>query len=439
MKKHVTINLLLILFVLTFFCSPQYSLCQQNNGETVSVQVISPEKKTLSRKTTQPGTLYSFYEAEIYAKSTGYVNEVFIDIGDNVKKGEPLASIDVPELYKAYERQQAELQRLESEYERHLSQVNVAETKVNASRAYLKETEAQIAKAKAQLHADESEFNRVQKLIEAKAETERFWEAAQSRFESSKAAVTAAEAAHVNSQANIDVAVSNLHAAKAEANSASATILVAQKELEQCEVMIQYAVLKAPFDGIVTQRSLDPGDLVQSAERSSQTGKQPFFVITQMDTLRLRVTIPERDAVWVNDGDSVAFTVNELPWLQMITTVARTSKSLDPVTRMMTVECDLPNPNHKLLPGMFGQAAISLQEHPDALVLPAGAIRFTETGESYVYVVNANNRIQNVLIQTGLDDGHSVEIVTGLSGSEKVVTGMLGRLLPDQEVRIQQN
>jgi membrane fusion protein (multidrug efflux system) len=103
----------------------------------------------------------------------------------------------------------------------------------------------------------------------------------------------------------------------------------------------------------------------------------------------------------------------------------------------MMVEIDFPNPKHKMLPGMFGQMTILLEESSDRFVLPAGCIHNGENGgESHVCVVDSSNKVRHVSVTTGLDDGYQIEIVSGLTGQEQVVLGMLGRLLPNQAVKV---
>jgi RND family efflux transporter MFP subunit len=228
-----------------------------------------------------------------------------------------------------------------------------------------------------------------------------------------------------------------LKVALATAETAEAAKTVGQKQLEELEILIGYATLRAPFKGIVTHRTVDPGDLVQSGQTSSRTEKKPLFTIVQIDKVRVEVPIPERDVALADVGDKARFKHDALPGGVIEGKIARISKSLDPITRTMMVEVDFPNPEHKLLPGIFGQMTIMLEESSDRLVMPAACIRNGENGgESYVYLVDSNDKVQHVPVTTGLDDGHQIEIVAGLTGEEQVVMGMLGRLSPNQTVKV---
>ena len=361
-----------------------------------AVKTVSPQKITLRRTSSQPATVRAWHEAELFAKVAGYASKVTADIGDVVKAGQTLMQIDVPEMTKIYEKQQAELSLLEYKREQFQASVGVA---------------------RAELEALQSEYDRVQTLIKTKAVTQRIGDETKSRYESAKARLVVAEA---------------------EVKSAASSVMVGRKTLEETEVMMQYASLKAPFAGIVTQRSVDPGDLVRN-KVSSDGSREPLFTVSKVDVLRVTVPIPERDAVWVKKGDIAEMSFTALPGVTFKDVVARRSGRLDSKTRTMVVEVDIPNANGRLIPGMYCKVEIIMQEKL-ALVVPAEAVRFNLTGDvSIVYVVKDDNSILLVPVKTGIDDGHNIEILSGLSGGEQVVMGMLGRLKDGQEVSVLSN
>ena len=365
-------------------------------AEGPAVKTVSPQKITLRRTSSQPATVRAWHEAELFAKVAGYASKVTADIGDVVKAGQTLMQIDVPEMTKIYEKQQAELSLLEYKREQFQASVGVA---------------------RAELDALQSEYDRVQTLIKTKAVTQRIGDETKSRYESAKARLVVAEA---------------------EVKSAASSVMVGRKTLEETEVMMQYASLKAPFAGIVTQRSVDPGDLVRN-KVSSEGSREPLFTVSKVDVLRVTVPIPERDAVWVKKGDIAEMSFTALPGVTFKDVVARRSGRLDSKTRTMVVEVDIPNANGRLIPGMYCKVEIIMQEKL-ALVVPAEAVRFNLTGDvSIVYVVKDDNSILLVPVKTGIDDGHNIEIISGLSGGEQVVTGMLGRLKDGQVVSVLSN
>ena len=118
--------------------------------------------------------------------------------------------------------------------------------------------------------------------------------------------------------------------------------------------------------------------------------------------------------------------------------LSRVSGRLDPSTRTMTAEIELKNQDRqiKLLPGMFGEVSITLAER-NALVLPAGVVRYDGKGNSYVYAVGSDSTVSRVDVGTGLDDGREIEITSGLTGNEQIITATIGRFKPGQKVRVE--
>jgi RND family efflux transporter MFP subunit len=149
---------------------------------------------------------------------------------------------------------------------------------------------------------------------------------------------------------------------------------------------MKFASLKAPIGGVVTQRNVEPGDVVGPTDASD--GKDPLFVISQTDRVRVRIPVSETEAPLVNPGDAVQLTfpsfANEPP---ISGNVTRHSNHLDPETRTMLVEVKRDNEQGKLLPGMFGQARIGLDTQVATATLPSRAVRFDEQGDAYVYVL----------------------------------------------------
>ncbi len=147
--------------------------------------------------------------------------------------------------------------------------------------------------------------------------------------------------------------------------------------------------------------------------------------------------MPENDAPAADVGDAAHVTLRAIPGKVFEGKIDRIARGLDPSTRTMLVEIDLPNPDRRLLPGMYGETTIDLDQKPDALTLPAGTVRYDQKGQAFVYVVDDQNQVQIVNITTGLDDGNRIEISDGLKGSERVVAPMIDRLSSGQTVRVQ--
>ncbi|MCH7688948.1 MAG: efflux RND transporter periplasmic adaptor subunit, partial [Planctomycetes bacterium] len=157
---------------------------------------------------------------------------------------------------------------------------------------------------------------------------------------------------------------------------------------------------------------------------------------------RVRIAIPENDAPWANVGDPVTLQMRAMPGQTFPGKISRVARALDESTRTMLIEVDLPNADGALLPGMYGEATIILEEIADALVLHAGAVRYNETGDSFVYVVDSVvdnvGTIRIVDVTTGLDDGKQIEITDNLDENDRVVDAMIGRLQAGQKVQVEE-
>ena len=338
-------------------------------ASTANVQTVEPERRDLVRETTQPATAQAFYSADLGVKITGYVDSVPVDIGQKVKKGQALAIIAAPEM----------------------------EEQRNALKAQERELETGVLAAEANLTAVRSETKRILELVSKGSVTNKAGDEAQNR----------------------------LLAAQAEAAAAKARVGTATARLAEMDALLAYATIRAPFDGVVTYRSVDPGDLVYAAG-GSKGGSQTLLRVAQVDKLRVVTQVPERDAVWLDVGDAVELEFDAFPGKVFSGNIARKSGALVGNAQRMQAEIDLDNRDGKLFPGLYGRAKISLEKRPGALVLPAGAVRFGQ-GPSHVYVV-MGAIVKHQPVTIGLDHGDWVEILSGLTGDERVVNGMLGRL-----------
>jgi len=207
--------------------------------------------------------------------------------------------------------------------------------------------------------------------------------------------------------------------AKQDVDVAEAAYQGAKHLMEQRVILRDYTKVRAPYDGTITARFADPGALIQVAT-SSATSAIPLFTIMDLDTVRVYTNVPQDDSPWIVPGKTRAtVTVKELPDRSFTGTVTRSTLALDPSTRSLLVEIDLPNGDHALRPGTFAEAALGLREIPQALVVPPQSVNSTSKGTS-LYVVE-QGQAKSVSVQTGISDGRWIEIASGLTGDEDVV------------------
>jgi RND family efflux transporter MFP subunit len=348
-----------------------------NASEPVSVQVVMPERRELLRRTTLPAGVEAIEQATLYAKTTGYLKWIQVDIGDRVHQGEALAEIDVPEMVKEYDAAQAEVQR---------------------ANANLANAHAEAARAKAEIELKQITYERLKGIREQEPD--------------------------VLPQQEVDEAKAQYDVARAMVNVAESQIKVAESEVAKADAararvaaLMAYAKIYAPFSGVVIKRYVDPGALIQQA--SSQTNVSPVVSVARMDRLRIFIEVPERDVSFIKKGNPVTLTVDALPGRAFNGVCTRFATALDPKTRTMKTEIDIPNRDGLLRPGMYGQVNLTLERRDNVLTVPAGAL-IAEGGKISIYTV-ADGKAKRLEIETGLDDGVRVEITRGLTGKDAVI------------------
>ncbi len=325
--------------------------------------VVQAQRKDSVRKITLPGTLVAINEVTLYGKVAGYLGSISVDKGDKVRAGQTLAVIEVPEMAK----------------------------EVEQSEAVYREALANLNKAKAQLELHAVTYQRY-------------------------ADVHSKDPDAISKQ-ELDEWRSKNDLAKAEAQLAEAKVATASANRDRLVALDRYSRITAPFQGVVTARFVDPGALVQAATSSMQA--QPVLTIQDLDTLRIYVSVPETEVPKIRKGNAMILTTAAYPGKVFKGCVTRFAEALDPASRTMKTEIDIPNPQGLLRPGMYGDVMLELEKHPNAVVIPDAALT-TEGDSKFAYIVR-DETAHRVALETGLDDGTNVEILAGLKGGEPVI------------------
>lgn len=421
------------IFLLAPGCSrpASVSTTESKTVAPVRVMTVSVTSQPVNRSTTQPATVHAFFKTEIRPRVAGYLSEVNADIGDVVKKDQVLAVVDVPEMIEQQKVLLASIERKQAEEAAATAGIQLAKAGVASAEAQLEQAKSELQSVDASLAAADAEFQRTQDLVDRRSVEPRLLDEARKKRDSEVARKAAVTSAIGSAKAAVTVAKAGQAAAEAELKAAIAETKIATQQLSEMNVMMRYAKISAPFAGIITARHAEPGSLVDD-----QNHAMALFEISQVDVVRVRVSVPEREAAFVNPGDSISVTfpsfTNELA---MDAQVTRTSGSLNPSTRMMLIEAEIKNQDGKLIPGMFGQAAIDLDSKTDVAVLPARAVRFTETGDPFVYALTGDT-VSVVNVTTGSDDGNTIEIVSGVAAGQTVVDAHLQRFSDGQQVDV---
>ena len=341
-----------------------------------------------------PGDLQPLLESSIYARAAGYVRKRYVDIGDRVRAGQLMAEIDAPEL----DQQVAQARAAVSQSEQQLSQ----------ARAALLQAESQrdLAKLTAQ---------RYNNLVGKGAVARQDADTQQSNYVTSDALVTA-------QQANVQAAADN--------------VKQAQANLERVIALQDFKSVKAPFNGVVTARNVDAGALIsptgagQGASPTSTGGTQAangyeMFRVAQIGTIRILINVPQANAPGIRTGMPADVLVNEFPGRTFTGKVTRTANSLDPNSRTMLVEVQVPNPDGKLLPGMYSEVRFSSHRDSPPLLVPGDSLITANNGIQLAVLRDSEDgKSKQIHLQTvkiGRDYGAETEVMSGLEGTETVV------------------
>lgn len=386
----------------------------------VRVTVVTPRKGEMDRTTVQPGTVESFESVPLFAAVSGYLKEQHVDIGAKVKRGQVLAVVDVPALDKQEQRNQAAIEQARARVSQMEARVETAKADVQAAQAAVQRAEAARKSASASLRLRELVLERMRFLtvkdaIEAKIVDEKTAErdAALEAERAAQAAITAATA-------QVTAASAKVMQAQADVLEAKADVRVAQAELQKTQELQKYAVITAPFDGIVTQRSRFVGNFVRAPTEGG--GEHvPLLTVERTDKFRVVVQVPDRDAPYADPGDPAIVEIDAIPEKTFDAVVARIAGSEDAQTRTMRVEIDLPNWQGKLRQGMYGRARITLARSNMLAVPSSSLVNRSEKGnKAFVYVVR-QGKARLIPVQIGADTGLQIGIVEGLRPDDAVI------------------
>lgn len=386
--------------------------------EGIRVEVVQPQQGGLRRLSEQPGTVQAFESAQLYAGVAGYLKTQTVDIGDQVKKGQVLARLDVPDLEK-------QVARYEAGREQARAHVNVVKAKVATARADWEVAKSTVVKAEAAAKSAramrtfrDKQFRRMQTLVASGSIDERLADEKQEQAEAAAEAERAARAAILTAEAQVTAEWAKILQAEADVLDAEASVKVAQAELEKGQVMVQFASIISPYDGIITQRNFFPGDFIRPPT-SGQT--LPLLTVEQTDKMRMVVQVPDRDVPFTDVGDLAIVEIDALPGTRIDAKVSRIGGSEDQLTRLMRVEIDLPNPTGKIRQGMYGRVTIVLENSPSVLSIPSSClVGKAEGGKGTVFVVREGRACQTP-VRIGADNGLRVLILGGVKPEDQVV------------------
>jgi RND family efflux transporter MFP subunit len=330
---------------------------QANFVLNVRVEQVTQQQGNLH--VSLPGTTLAFEAANIYARASGYVLKRYVDIGDHVKAGQLLAEITAPEV-------EAQV----AQYENSLQQAQATVRQNEAQRASTDVTSRRI-----------SVLARDSWATQELADTDRY------NFQAQKHATTAAE------------------------YNAAAT----EQQLKYYNQQKIYQQVVAPFDGVITQRNIDVGSLI-TGDATSGTS---MFSMVHSDVIRVWVYVPQDDAFGVSPGVEAVIRVPSMPNLTFHGQVTRIANALQPGTRTLLTEVDIPNPDGALQPGVYCTVELEIPRKSPALIVPASAIIFNQNGMQVAVVEDGVAHLHKIAITT--DFGTEVQVSEGVKNGDQVI------------------
>jgi RND family efflux transporter MFP subunit len=346
----------------------------QTSAEPATVDVVHVTPAPSSLPLVLPGETHGWYQSTIYARVNGYVGNWTADIGDKVHKGEVLATIDTPDL-------DAQLQAAKE-------QVGVAAADVRVAKA----------------NAD-------------------FAQTTFQRWKDSPRGVVAPQETD-EKKAEYDSSVAQLKAAEAKASAA-------QAEVDRLNALEEYKKVASPFDGIITVRHVDIGNLVTAGSTSNTSS---LYNIAQADVIRVFTDVPQDVSGQITVGMATRTTSNSFPGRVFEGEVARTARAIDPQTRTLRVEVDIANPDLTLMPGMYVQVSFEMKRS-SLLQIPASAMLFRSAGPQ-VAVVDDDGTVKFRDVTIAQDNGDVVDIGSGLTADDRVALNISSQIADGDHVTV---
>jgi RND family efflux transporter MFP subunit len=339
-----------------------------------SVRVATVKASPAVISVTLPATTAAFAQAEIYARATGYIGKRLVDIGDRVKEGQLLAELAVPE----------------------------QDDQISQNEAMRNQLQSALDQAQANLKLAQVTWDRDHPLVNEGWATQQ--------------------------QGTIDV--QTLKANDAAVGVARANIAAQDKLLMTLRQNRNYALVTAPFNGVITQRNVDVGSLVQG---NANTGTFMFEVM-QRNIIRVFVYVPQDAAFGVAPGVEAIVRVPEIPNREFLGKVTRIADALQSGTRTLLTEIDIPNPDDALAPGVYCTVELKIPRQTPSLVVPAEGIIFNRHGLQVAVVNDGKAEIRT--IRVARDFGTWVEADAGVMSGDRVILNPPVNLVDGGQVRV---
>lgn len=400
---------------------------QSASRRPVPLVVVGHAEQTALPRTLQlTASITSLTSSVIFPKASGYLLAVNVRPGDAVRAGQVLALIDHAQLDAQVAQAQASLAAAESAVQTAQAQFAAARAQRVNAEAALVSARAAVIKTEAQLADMQVTYERIADLAKQGAVAQQNLDDAKANVVSAQADLNAARAQVGQAEAQVDAAHQQEAAAASQIKTAEAQAATQAAALDNARVQLEYATIVAPYAGVVVSRQLDPGAYVTPGTSTS------IVTIADLDHLDVVVNAGEADLPLVHKGDPVKIAVDAYPGRVFTGVVTRIAGGVDPTTRTVQVEIDIPNPGHLLRPGMYATTQLSAGTRL-ALVVPLSAVQ-TLSGQHYVWLVE-DGKVTTQNVDVGQATGESVEITSGLDPTQTIITSGVDLVRQGQSVR----
>jgi RND family efflux transporter MFP subunit len=390
----------------------------QASNAAIPVETVRLSKGGIMRTSTQIGTVHPFQEAELYAKISGYLKILNVDYGSKVKRDELLAVIDDPEVITEAEKAAADVEQAKAAVAQAEAFIESAKADRDAAASLVEQTMAEVDRYVSMRIFHSKKFARYKELVKSKAIPQEIADEEEAGYESARASELASRKAVLNSQAQLRATIARVAKAEADLSEARANVHVAEAKKATADVLVGYTKITSPYDGVITKRNFFPGAFIRSA---AEGGVVPILTVARTDKVRVITQIPDRDVPLTDVGDPGEVTLDAMGIEVFKGKVSRFADAEDPSSRTMHTEIDLPNPNDRIKPGMYGIAKVILDTATKNATLPSSClVGESKDGKGEVFIIK-DGKAKKTTVTTGSDDGIRVEILSGITPEDDVI------------------
>jgi RND family efflux transporter MFP subunit len=401
----VLLALLAIMAALVFFRIRGQQARAVTRTPEVVVGVAKPERRDLEITLLYTGDILPNRQTPIFAKTSGYIRSIRADRGDFVKAGQLLVEIEPTEMEHALDQARASVATAEAG-------LQVARTNLESARANLLNQQATLAKAQAVLDNDRRQAERLAELFAKGLVSAADRDNARTTYESSQAVLRAQDAQVQVARVQIQTSESQVRLAESQVEQQRAGLRMAQMRVDDTRIT-------APFSGYISQKGLDVGAAVSSSAAATSNASVAILVLQDIDPVKIQIEVPEREVSRVRVGNAVRLITDAYPDRRFAGEVRRVVHALDPRTRTMGVEVDIPNRELLLKPGMYARVQLVLGVHRDALLLPIAALVGGESRPGVLLI--RDGKVSMVPVELGPTDGPLVQVTKGLGPDDRVI------------------